>query len=416
MALRPLIASRLPQRAALLWLVAREFGRYTPEREGDDVRHRLTFRVDGRRYRISSVPLPGGSLKISTPEMAVEVLETIRADIRAGRTPLQALAPYLGAAAPENQITHWLARWLERQRGRCESGDLSPTYLDELERWLAPTGRFARWNGWAIWEITYGALEDWDGELARSGLASKTRRNILGAFHGFLAWLALREEIQGIPKFPKIPRDEYAPTIISPTTQDAILEAIDEPLRGIFLGMARLGLRPGEARALNVEDYRDGWLQVANAMKGKGSHAPRRGTKARNVRRLPVSVVTDLCEWLDRYVDPADRLHGGVPLFRNPHADNRDGRWLAGALRRVWVRACKNTGVEVAIYEGTKHSFATALVARGVSMDRVQQVLGHRDQRSTARYAKLADQGVVETLRRPKGPRNAQPPRVYPKI
>jgi len=384
----------------LLWLVAREFGRYTPELRDGELRHRLTFRVDGKRYRISGVPLPGGSLRLTSSEMALEVLGAIRADVRAGRSKMQALATYLGRADPANQVRGWVDRWLERQRGRAEAGDLSPTYLRELDRWGAPGGHWATWDGWATWEITYGALEDWSAALAAGGLSAKSRRNVLGGFRSFLGWLERRGDLAVVPRFPRIPVDEHAPTIISLETQAAILAAIPEARRGAFLAMALLGLRPGEVRALDVSDYRDGWLTVAAAMKGPNASAPRRGAKERNARRLPVlEGAPELAAWIERHVDPARRLEGGA-LFENPTGRTPGRRWLSNSLRLEWTRAARQIGVQVGAYEGTKHAFATSLVARGVPMERVRQILGHRDQRSTERYAKLADQGVVEVLRR----------------
>jgi site-specific recombinase XerD len=58
------------------------------------------------------------------------------------------------------------------------------------------------------------------------------------------------------------------------------------------------------------------------------------------------------------------------------------------------------------MYEGTKHSSASAAVQAGESLYRVQQALGHSDSRSTERYAKLTDESAAEVFhlspRRPK--------------
>ena len=65
----------------------------------------------------------------------------------------------------------------------------------------------------------------------------------------FARWLHdEREELEAVPRFPwpKVP--DYVPRVLSIEDQDAILEAIREPERGIFLALAHLGLRPGEAR------------------------------------------------------------------------------------------------------------------------------------------------------------------------
>jgi len=55
--------------------------------------------------------------------------------------------------------------------------------------------------------------------------------------------------------------------------------------------MALMGLRPGEAVALDVADYHDGWLTVSKARKGDRLDSPIRSTKTGKVKRLPVPQV-----------------------------------------------------------------------------------------------------------------------------
>ncbi len=120
-----------------------------------------------------------------------------------------------------------------------------------------------------------------------------------------------------------------------------------------------MGLRPGEARALEISKYRDGWLIVDRAMKGHGPNAPIRGTKTGKAKRLPVS--EELQTWIAKHVDPAGRLRG-TPLFVNPR---RGTRYSHSALRDIWKRATTAVGIEgVGLYEGTKHTMATDAIPR----------------------------------------------------
>jgi len=68
-------------------------------------------------------------------------------------------------------------------------------------------------------------------------------------------------------------------------------------------------------------------------------------------------------------------------------------------MHRVWKAACVATGVEISLYEGTKHSRATDLLRQGVTERVLQALLGHRDARSTRRYARLADEALVDAIR-----------------
>ena len=89
----------------------------------------------------------------------------------------------------------------------------------------------------------------------------------------------------------------------------------------------------------------------------------------------------------------------GAPLFPNPTGRSRSRRWHGNALREEWQRACREVGVRCQMYEGTKHSFATELVERGVDLGLVQRFLGHADRRSTDHYTHRATAALVAVLR-----------------
>ena len=131
-------------------------------------------------------------------------------------------------------------------------------------------------------------------------------------------------------------------------------------------------------------------------MKGKSVSSPVRGTKTGKAKRLPVS--EELREWIERRLDPADRLRQ-APLFPNP----RTGRpWAHKALQRVWGQALERVELpHISLYEGTKHSFATDAIRRGVPERHLQRFLGHASILSTRRYARLADNALIEVLRVP---------------
>ncbi|MBW2362625.1 MAG: tyrosine-type recombinase/integrase [Deltaproteobacteria bacterium] len=230
--------------------------------------------------------------------------------------------------------------------------------------------------------------------LADRGLSAKTRRNALGAFRSFLGWLKRRGDLRDIPEVP-LPRvDDHEPRILSIEDQDAILAAIPEAERGIFIALAYLALRPSEARALDVTDYRNRWLAVDKAVKGTAVSAPIRGTKTGRSKTLPVP--DELTEWIERHVSATGRLTRS-PLFVNPRTGNRWSHW---ALRDRWVRAAQSLGLEgVRLYEGTKHTMATDAVRRGVTERELQAFLGHSDVRSTRRYARMSREALIHVLR-----------------
>ena len=109
-------------------------------------------------------------------------------------------------------------------------------------------------------------------------------------------------------------------------------------------------------------------------------------------------------DWFTKYerlIKAAGFVHAGArPLFVNPTGRTPGKRWLSNSLRLEWNRAAARAGLEVKMYEGSKHSTATALRRAGVPLDVIQAAAGHKDIRSTERYAQLADEVVTDALRR----------------
>jgi len=347
----------------------------------------LDFRPAGRVWTNRGIP-------IGSDRAAQRLLEQIRGRVADGHPLADVLREYLPIKANLNLVPGRLARWLEVKRGEAEGGSLSPLYVRELERTTRPGGYFSFFDDTSIHEITYGKLEDFALWLAKKNLKPKTRRNVIASFRAFLGWLHLRGEIREVPRtpFPKGP--EYEPRIIPAHEQDRVIQAIPEDDRGIFLALAHLGLRPGEGRALDASDYHDGWVTVDKAVKGKSVSSPIRGTKTGKAKRLPVGEV--LADWIERNV-PRDQRLRGAPLFANPRTGDRYAHKTLGEL---WAKAVSNAGLpHVPLYEGTKHSFATDAIRRGVSERLLQRFLGHASILSTRRYARLADSALVEVLR-----------------
>ena len=121
------------------------------------------------------------------------------------------------------------------------------------------------------------------------------------------------------------------------------------------------------------------------------------------MKRLPVP--DELAEWIASHLPREARLTGAM-LFALPYSGRGKrpaGPWTQTSLRWVWKAACTASGVESSLYDGTKHSRASDLLRQGVSERVLQVLLGHRDVRSTRRYARLADEALVEAIRPRRG-------------
>jgi integrase len=369
-------------------------------------RWRIDLRREGHGFVTAAPdPVTGELVLFRSRDSAADALESIRGAYASGKSLDSAVAAYTRARTATNCVPARVEAWLARRREDAAAGDISPMYLRELERYAHAPGYFPWWHDITIWDVNTGLLDDWSRAMAAQKLSGTTRRKVLGGFHAFLADLVRRGDLDRVPVFPRIPADEYVPRTTTIEVQDAIIAEIPEDRRGAFLA-ARLGVRPGEVRALNVGDYDRATrvLTIRAAMKGPTSKAPRRGTKERNVRRVRVDA--ELAAWIEAHVAPGGALVG-APLFVNPTARRADSRWLGSPLRREWDRAAARVGVRVRMYEGTKHTTATEALRAGASMDAIQAALGHRDRKSTQRYARMAEIAPVGELfrRRHSGPR-----------
>jgi len=368
---------------------------------------RKVWEVDARPYgRIREVLFPGADTAIRFCEraMADEVRRAILKDIKNGVPEEVAVSPYLPR---ESTLGAWVQRWMEYLEGEVKAGQRSPTYLRRLRDFTRDGGDFAPIVGRSVYAINTTLLNQLVRSLRARGLSETSVVHVLGALRTCLGFVAEHSDRFRVPKFPALRRDTREPGLLSPDEQDLVLDAIPVAKRGAFLALVDLMIRPGEVRALNVEEYdfatRE--LRVTHAMKGVNLDAPRGLTKSRDRRHLHVTA--RLAEWIEIHVGPEARLRGSVPLFANPDGRGADGRLGYYCLADRWRDASAAAHVKaVGLYNGTKHSTSTWLRKSGLSLAEIAQALGHAGGKSgslavTERYARpprLVNENVVSLL------------------
>ena len=67
-------------------------------------------------------------------------------------------------------------------------------------------------------------------------------------------------------------------------------------------------------------------------------------------------------------------------------------------LTRAWERARRAAGLEHVHFHDLRHSAASEMVNAGVDLFTVGRVLGHKDQRSTARYSHHRDEVLAAAV------------------
>lgn len=211
-------------------------------------------------------------------------------------------------------------------------------------------------------------------------------RSLLRFLH--LAGLIEAPLVWAVPSVADL-RDRTLPRGLEPAAVKKLLANCDRrTLIGrrdyaILLLLARLGLRAGEVAAIQLEDvdWRAGLLLV----RGKGSRQD----------LLPVPV--DVGEAMVSYLRRRPRCECRA-LFVRVTAPRRElDRSTIGWVVRA---ACDRAGLPRVGAHRLRHTAATQMLRQGASLAEIGQVLRHREQKTTAIYAKV-DRKALRALARP---------------
>jgi site-specific recombinase XerD len=179
---------------------------------------------------------------------------------------------------------------------------------------------------------------------------------------------------------PAIPKD--LPVVLSETEVRRVLHKVRHPLHRTALTLIySCGLRLGEGLRVEIGDIHgeQGRLHVRNAKGNKDRYA------------LLPQRMHDLLKqyWIDHRPP-------GVILFQGPKGPRPISN---SAVQRAFRYACDEAKiVKKATIHTLRHSYATHLLARGVSIRLIQRSLGHRSLQTTQRYSHIT--GDVESSAR----------------
>jgi site-specific recombinase XerD len=151
----------------------------------------------------------------------------------------------------------------------------------------------------------------------------------------------------------------------------------------ILLLLSRLGLRAGEVAAIGLDDidWRSGLLLVS----GKGGRYD----------ELPLPV--DVGEAIVAYLRRRPRCECRVLFLRVNAPLGGLNRSTIGSIVR---EHCRRARVEPVGAHRLRYTAATEMLRKGASLAEIGQVLRHREQKTTAIYAKV-DRAALRALARP---------------
>ena len=218
-------------------------------------------------------------------------------------------------------------------------------------------------------------------------------RDLASALRSFLRYLHLAGLIEAplvwaVPSVADL-RDRTLPRGLEPAAVRKLLASCDRRRTigrrdyAIVLLLSRLGLRRGEVAAIQLDDV--DWRAGELLIRGKGSR--------QDVLPLPVDVGEAVVSYLRRRPRCESRalfLRMTAPLQGlAPHTVS----WIVR-------EACTRAGRPRVSAHRLRHTAATEMLRQGASLAEIGQVLRHREQKTTAIYAKV-DRRALRALARP---------------
>lgn len=311
-----------------------------------------------------------------TAAKAPRLLDEVRRVLRVKHYSLRTEHIYVG----------WIRRFI-LSNGKRHPRDMGPAEVERFLSLLAVEGR----------------------------VAASTQNQALSALL-FLYREVLRIELPWLAGVTRAKRPLRVPTVLSRDEVTRVLARMDgRPwlLASLLYGA---GLRLMEALRLRVKDvdFDRGEITVRDGKGGKDRHTvlPRSlvAPLRREVERAHLLHRADLLAgfgeaWLPfalaRKYPSASREFGWQYVFPAPRRshDPRDGHerrhhFDEALLSRALKRACREAGVVKPVSAHTlRHSFATHLLESGSDIRTVQELLGHKDVRTTQIYTHVLNRG-----------------------
>jgi integrase len=230
-----------------------------------------------------------------------------------------------------------------------------------------------------VGKITAYHTEQLKGELLKRGVSNKTIKNYLTVLnkclHTAYEWL----QLEGAPPKIKWPKCNPMRTdFLSPDECQLLLNSTDGLIREMILTALRTGMRQGEIKGLQWSsvDWENRSVTVRHSRDDRMRMlvAP----KSNRERHIPLDV--DVYEMLFRR--KRETSHVFLDADKEPLDYHR--------MERRLTKACAAAGLRRIGWHTLRHTFASQLVAKGVPMTAVQQLMGHSNITTTMRYAHLA--------------------------
>lgn len=246
----------------------------------------------------------------------------------------------------------------------------------------------------SVGDVTREDVRGFSAALERKGLAPKSRANALGTLHSLIefaideGWATGENPVKRVEK-PALAVTDPDVRFLDTEDVEALLRAVpDDPLgrveRAMYLTAAMTGMRQGELFGLRWRDVDWSARRIRvrrNYVRGEfGTPKSKRSSRSIPLASRVAAELELLCQNSPYTGD--DDLVFAHPATGSPIDRSKLLKRFKAALGRAEVREVR--------FHDLRHTFGTRMAAQGVPMRVLQEMMGHRDFKTTLIYADYA--------------------------
>lgn len=295
---------------------------------------------------------------------------------------------YKGLPVSDGRVTvaSFLEDWLERRRPKVRESTYR-CYRNVVRNQLIPhlgTARIAKLTARDV-EGALQAIAENDGKALSPRSVQLARTVLRAAVQQAVKWEELARNVVDLVDAPKVEREEITP--LSAEQAEHFLEGVQgDRLEALYVLAFTLGLRQGELLGLRWRDidFDTGELRVAQARLRDGKlsdptslFGPPKSGKSKRSLTMPTVAVAALKA--HRKLQLSERVGAG-PAWQDFDLvfTTRHGRPLGGVnVGRYFKRHLRRLELPIIRFHDCRHTAASLLLARGVPLRTIQEVLGH---------------------------------------
>jgi len=278
------------------------------------------------------------------------------------------------------KVGPYLRRWLDEVAKPTLRASTYDSYDDILRLHLVPgLGHLA------LAKLTPADVQVFLTRKLEGGLSPRRVQYIHAVLRRALVtaerWGMVGRNVAKLVDPPRVPRHEIAP--LTPEQAKVLIEkSADDRHRALWVTALATGLRQGELLALRWEDIDldEGRLRVRHSLANVGGTLVLQEPKTDRSRRsiaLPEVVIAALRGHRTR--QRMDRLVAGSRWVDSGHvfATMRGTPHHAATITRAFQDALDRAGLPRVRFHDLRHSAATFLLAQGMTLEDVKNLLGH---------------------------------------